>query len=53
MAITAAGIDADTVIREAQGCSGILTRNAHIDGKIMEVVADGKLLIVHPASLPN
>lgn len=35
----------------------IFTSNGHLckylNGKIMEVVDDGKLLIVHPASLPN
>ena len=35
----------------------VFTSNGHlckyIGGKIMEVVDDGKLLIVHPASLPN
>lgn len=35
----------------------VFTNNGHmckyIGGKIMEVVDDGKLLIVHPASLPS
>lgn len=45
--IMGTGIDADTVIREAQGCSGILTRNAHIDGKIMDQCPELKVISMH------
>ena len=32
------GIDKKTVIKEATGCQAILTRNAHIDGEIMDSI---------------
>lgn len=40
-------IDKETVIREAQGCAGILTRNAVIDGEIMDALPDLKVIAVH------
>ncbi len=41
------GIDEETVIREAQGCVGILTRNARITGHIMDACPDLKVISMH------
>lgn len=41
------GIDRQTVIRQAQGCAGILTRNAVLDGEIMDACKDLKVISMH------
>ena len=41
------GIDPETVIREAAGCVGILTRNAHLDGHIMDACPELKVISMH------
>lgn len=41
------GIDKDTVIREAKGCVGILTRNAELDAEIMDACPDLKVISMH------
>ena len=41
------GIEKETVIREAQGCQGILTRNAHLTGDIMDACPDLKVISMH------
>lgn len=41
------GIEPETVIREAKGCVGILTRNAHIDATIMDACPDLKVISMH------
>lgn len=41
------GIEPETVIREAKGCVGILTRNAHIDARIMDACPDLKVISMH------
>ncbi|MGI6107913.1 MAG: hydroxyacid dehydrogenase [Lachnospiraceae bacterium] len=41
------GIERDTVVREAQGCVGILTRNAHIDGPMMDEMPGLKVISMH------
>lgn len=41
------GIEKETVIREAQGCQGILTRNAHLTGDIMDECPDLKVISMH------
>lgn len=41
------GIDKKTVIKEATGCQAILTRNAHIDGEIMDSIPGLKVISMH------
>ena len=45
--IEGTGIEEETVIREAQGCEGILTRNAHLTGKIMDACPDLRVISMH------
>lgn len=45
--IMGTGIDSETVIREAKDCDGILTRNAVIDGKIMDACPKLKVISMH------
>ena len=45
--IMGTGIDPEIVIREAEGCVGILTRNAHIDGTIMDACPELKVISMH------
>ena len=41
------GIDPETVIREAQGCGGILTRNARITADVMDHCPELRVIGVH------
>lgn len=41
------GIEKETVIREAQGCVGILTRNARLDAQVMDACPDLRVLSMH------
>ena len=41
------GIDPETVIREAQGCGGILTRNARITADVMDYCPELRVIGVH------
>lgn len=45
--IMGTGIDEQTVINEAKGCLGILTRNAKINGTIMDACPDLKVISMH------
>ena len=45
--VNGTGIERDTVVREAQGCVGILTRNAHIDGPMMDECGDLRVISMH------
>lgn len=45
--VNGTGIEQDTVIKEAQGCVGILTRNAHLGPEIMDACKDLKVISMH------
>lgn len=45
--VMGSGIDPDSVMQDAKGCAGILTRNAHIDAAIMDACPDLKVISVH------
>jgi D-3-phosphoglycerate dehydrogenase / 2-oxoglutarate reductase len=45
--VMGSGIDPETVIREGKDCSGILTRNAHIDARVMDGCPNLKVISMH------
>lgn len=45
--INGTGIEKETIIKEAQGCQGILTRNGHFTAEIMDALPDLKVISMH------
>ena len=45
--VNGTGIDPETLVREGKDCDGILTRNAHLTGEIMDQCPKLKVISMH------